>query len=167
MSENVLWIEKIESLIGKKLVGSYMQRTDIDWKGTYDYLVIGISSGNPFWTPPHRSQALFEVLLEIGLDPFTDDRAIRNACNYDNIEVVRLLLSDPRASLALKGSFIIEQVSCTEQLDLLQLLLEHGVASPTTHDNKALRFARYKGHIRVEKILLSDSRVRSHIWIEA
>lgn len=153
------WIEKIEKHIGRKLTGSYLERSDVNWEDTYSYLRLSLLGSYPFLTPPLPSQVLFEILLELGHNPYHDDRAIRRACDYDNLEVLATLLSDRRADSALRDSKIFVALASAGKYACAKMLLEHGAADPSVDDNIPLRYARYLGHFSIANLLLSDPRV--------
>lgn len=152
---------KIEALIDRTLIGSYLTRPDVDWKGTYRSLQLSLPSPYPFLTPPKPAEVLYEILLEIGKNPYHDDRAIRRTCNYSNVAALRLLLSDDRSRQALKESNIITVAATSNLREHLRLLLEHGAADPTRDDNLAYRYASYLGLTETVALLAADPRVQA------
>lgn len=158
---------KIEALVGHTLAGSYLTRPDVDWKGTYRSLRLSLASPYPFLTPPKTAEVLYDILLEIGKNPYHDDRAIRRTCNYSNIQALRLLLSDDHSRVALRDSNIITVAATSDLEEHLRLLLEHGAADPTRDDNLAYRYASYLGLTEIVAQLAADPRVQAAITTTA
>lgn len=77
------------------------------------------------------------------------------ACEMGNLEIVELLLLDPRIS----KSGVIRNASRGGHAEIVKLLLEKSNDDPSSHGNLAIRSAKASGHESVVAILSKDPRV--------
>jgi hypothetical protein len=106
--------------------------------------------------------------LELGVDPSAQNNlAIRRACRdalaeaseNGHVEVVRLLLTDPRVDPSAQNNYAICGASENGYLKVVRLLVTDPRVDPSTLDNYAIRFASQNGHAGVVRLLLTDPRV--------
>jgi len=132
---------------------------------------------------PAFTQVEFNKAVEVGnadvvhlllhdqtIDPSADDnRAIRVASYFGQIEVVKVLLADPRLlpdkpdpsanyNDALRGA------SENGYTDVVKLLLADARVNPSVGDNCAICVASENGHTDVVNVLLADSRVDPSVY---
>lgn len=81
------------------------------------------------------------------------------ACKNGNLEVVRLLLNDPRVGPSAKDNYAIRLASYNGHLEVVRLLLSDSRVDPSARENFAIRWASERGHLEVVRLLLSDLRV--------
>ena len=80
-------------------------------------------------------------------------KLFNKACKYNHIEIVKLLLQDPRVDPCDKYNITIIVV---------KLLLQDSRVDPSDHNNLAIRWASQNGHIEVVKLLLQDPRFKKN-----
>ena len=91
----------------------------IDSKDIIDYMVIIAETGNI-----ELVEALYQTHIDLSLD---NDKMLRTACKYGNIEIVKLLLTDPDVdpkSHGWFGSNSFEITSLYQRTEILKLLNE-------------------------------------------
>jgi len=99
-------------------------------------------------------------ILLIDSDPSVDNnRAIQSASSYGHIEIVKLLLADPRVDPSVYDNWAIRLSSSYGHYGVVKLLLSDPRVDPSVKDNWAIRSASSYGHIEVVKLLLTDPRV--------
>jgi ankyrin repeat protein len=83
------------------------------------------------------------------------------AVSGDNIELVRLLLSDPRVVITYDYSDQISIIGAVQhdQIEMTRLLLSDPRFDPSADNNKSIVYAAQNGNIEMAKMLLSDPRV--------
>ena len=102
----------------------------------------------------------FKQLLNNGLDPSVDNNyAISMASEHGQLEIVKLLLSDPRVDPSDKDNYDIKMASYNGHLEIVKLLLQDKRVDPSAKDNYAIRFASDFGHLEIVKLLLDDEKV--------
>ena len=84
-------------------------------------------------------------------------RAIQN----EDLEKVKLLLSDPRVNPSVNNNFAIQYASGNDILEVVKLLLSDPRVDPSDYNNAAIRSASKNDHIEIVKLLLFDPRVNS------
>lgn len=99
------------------------------------------------------------------------DSAIGHACDYGNLEIVKLLLADGRFNPAGQNNYPIIIASASGYPEIVKLFLADSRVDPTTRSNLALRFAVNTNHwlcrsnktygecLQTAKLLLADPRV--------
>jgi hypothetical protein len=122
----------------------------------------------------HRNHGLFSVaakygyenVVQLGLesgvvgDPSAQaNGAIRQASENGHIEVVRLLLTDPRVDPSALDNYAIRFASQNGHLDVVRLLLTDPRVDPSPRDNYAIRWVSEIGHLEMVRLLLTDPRV--------
>jgi hypothetical protein len=81
------------------------------------------------------------------------------ACQYECIEIVKLLLSDSRVDPSTRNNEAFITVCLYECIEIVKLLLSDSRVDPSDQDNKAFIHACLFGSVELVKLLLSDSRV--------
>uniref|UniRef100_A0A6C0JWZ0 Uncharacterized protein n=1 Tax=viral metagenome TaxID=1070528 RepID=A0A6C0JWZ0_9ZZZZ len=88
------------------------------------------------------------------VDPSREDNwSIRVASQDGYVEIVRLLLEDPRVNPADYLNWSIDWASRNGHTEVVRLLLEDPRVDPTAHDNLILKWARHSGHTEIVNIL--------------
>jgi hypothetical protein len=91
---------------------------------------------------------------------------LRSAVRSERVDVVRALLADPLAALALISEELVDAVRDGHEI-FVQFLLADGRADPAANDSAVLRCAVDRGHVepvlahqqlRIVKLLLADGR---------
>jgi len=108
-----------------------------------------------------RNEDLEKVKLLLPIsDPSEDNNyAIRYASHMGYIEIVKLLLSDPRVNPSTFNNEAIRWASINGHNEVIKLLLSDPRVDPSAGDNHAIRSASRIGNTEVVKLLLSDPRV--------
>ena len=81
------------------------------------------------------------------------------ASEYGNLEVVKMLLKDPRIDPSAYNKEAIRVALRNERLEVVKLLLQDPRVDPSAKDNEAIRYASDNGQLEVVKLLLQDQRV--------
>jgi hypothetical protein len=90
------------------------------------------------------------------VNPAADNNeALRNACNFNQIEIVKLLLADTRVSPC---DVDISQAIYANHTEMIRLLLTDSRVDPTRHENPFYKAIKY-GHNNIVKMLFDDHRV--------
>jgi ankyrin repeat protein len=102
----------------------------------------------------HNDDAeFFEFFRSLGLDCY-DSRAMVIACEYNKINIARVLLKDSRQRRPNKED--IRSACWNGCTEIVELLLQDGRAVPSSD---AFDCARRKKHMKILKLLIQDSRV--------
>lgn len=102
---------------------------------------------------------LVEELMQI-VDPAARcNHAIVLAAEYGHIEVVRLLLGDPRVSSAENLNDATGMAALRGHTGIVKLLLANPNVNPAGSDNHAFAWATLRGHVEIVRLLLADPRV--------
>jgi hypothetical protein len=81
------------------------------------------------------------------------------ASENGHLEVVKLLLADPRVDPSDYNNIAIQAASKNGQLEVVRLLLSHPRVNPSDYGNDAIKVAFLTGHLEVVRLLLSDRRM--------
>jgi len=101
---------------------------------------------------------LVEEALQEGADPSFDDQSAFNiACDYGNIEIVKLLLNDKRIDPSDLTGFMWALES--NHYNIMELLLKDDRVDPSINDNDAIIYSSNTRNYKSVKILLNDKRV--------
>jgi ankyrin repeat protein len=168
-------INIVKLLLEDRRVNSPYSKTDI-----YELFISAIKGG---WTD------IVELLLkEEILDPSeSNNDAIMIAAENNNVDIVELLLSDPRINpfdfhdyigtksykhikivkllladsrFTLNCGAIMFQYACSDQLTkIVRLLLKDSRIDPSKSDNYCINYASKNGHTKIVKILIKHPRV--------
>jgi len=96
-------------------------------------------------------------------DPSTDNNyAIRWASGNGHLEVVRLLLSDPRVDPSVNNNYAIRRASENGHTKIVRLLLVDPRVDPSANNNYAIRRASGNGHLEVVRLLLDCSHSENY-----
>ena len=123
--------------------------------------------------PQERNEALLKAvrnnkpvvakgLIAGGVDPtMKDNIAIRLASDYGYLEMVKLLLADPKVDPGANNNEAIRYASIGGHTDVVKLLLADSRVDPTVYGNtvSAIGLASDNGQIDVVKLLLADPRI--------
>lgn len=93
---------------------------------------------------------MIQIMLDAGLNPH-DTWAFYTACSHGHLEIVRLLLADPRINVSDEADW--------SELDVVKLLLADGRADPSYRDNSAVVSAASRGDMDILNLLLKHPRV--------
>jgi len=105
---------------------------------------------------------LVEEALQEGADPSFDDQSAFNiACDYGNIEIVKLLLKDERVDPSDLTGFMWALES--NHFDIMKLLLKDKRVNPSINNNEAIKYANNIQNYKALKILLDDDRVKNSL----
>jgi ankyrin repeat protein len=93
--------------------------------------------------------------------------AFSDACDCGNLEVVELLLSDPRLDPCFKYNHVVRWASIKGDFELIKFLLSYKGSkdgcmwsfNPSEDDNFVIKSVSEGGHLEIVKLLLSDERV--------
>ena len=88
----------------------------------------------------------------------TPTDALFNACDKGRIDVVELLVSDPRVDVHAHESAGLRIASVKGHAEIVSILLARG-ADPSLGDNHAITVAVENGHLEVIEVLFTDKRV--------
>jgi ankyrin repeat protein len=103
-----------------------------------------------------------EVVRELlrRVDPSVHENlALLWASFNGHVEVVQLLLQDPRVNPAAQKNAPIRHASYHGYAEVVRVLLKDPRVDPAVSDNKPIRLAAENGHVEVVRVLLRDSRV--------
>jgi ankyrin repeat protein len=81
------------------------------------------------------------------------------AAYFGNLEVVTLLLQDPRVDPSARNSDAIQWASYNGHLEIVTLLLQDPRVDPSDDNNWTIKYASAKGHLEIVTLLLQDPRV--------
>ena len=84
---------------------------------------------------------------------------IRLACSNNRVQVLILLLKDPKTLTAFSGPHCLNIACMSGYLDIVKLLLGDKRIDPLFNNAECLRKARYAKQQRVIDLLLSDERI--------
>jgi ankyrin repeat protein len=102
-----------------------------------------------------------------------NNKAIISASSHGRLEIVKLLLKDPRVDPSAKKNKAIERASYHGNIEIVKLLLKDNRVDPSDQKNKAFINAVEFGHYKVASLLIrSDRRVNPHdqnnkAWFDA
>jgi hypothetical protein len=104
------------------------------------------------------------LVLEKNKEKLTDIKIdmvelFRTAVFTGNVELVDLLLQDPRVDPSADNNWAIRFASNNGHLSIVDRLLQDPRVDPSANDNAAIQFASYNGHLIVVDRLLQDPRV--------
>ena len=105
------------------------------------------------------------VLENMGgrVDPSANDnRAIKLASQYGHVDVVRLLLADPRVDPSAIGNRAIQDASEGGHVEAVRQLLADPRVGPNAKYGLAVRMAIYHGHLEVVDLLM-EHRARASV----
>ncbi len=108
----------------------------------------------------HGWASLMEMILA---DPRVDTASVSAALWWavrsDHLKVVRLILKDSRANIAVDENRALAWVCKYGRTPMAALLLERADVDPAAGQNRAIRLASLHGHTAVVKLLLAHPRV--------
>lgn len=149
------------------LMGSYLAPRLGNWQSTYYTLRWSRKSSSLMVTDRMAIEILFELDR---YHPSSDDNwTLREACMDDNIEVISLLLSNPKTNPTVLDNIAVISSAAMGCAGAVRLLLADGRPDPTARDNEALKKACERDHPDVVLVLLSDERIsvsveRALLW---
>ena len=99
-------------------------------------------------------------LIQQGVDPSdAENQAIRLSSMYGHLDVVKLLLKDPRVDPSDDSNEAIRLASENGHTDVVKELLKDPRVDPSDKNNFAIRSVSFNGYVEVVKELLKDPRV--------
>jgi len=103
---------------------------------------------------------LVSMLLEKGVDPsIQNNHAIHIATSQNYIDLVRILLNDPRVDPSINHNWDIREACMNGYTEIVKMLLNDSRVDPSDLDNEAIISTCCRGHTEIIKLLLKDSRV--------
>jgi ankyrin repeat protein len=98
--------------------------------------------------------------LDFGVGPyFNKDYALKLACEYGHIDVVKLLLQDKSVNPTSWDNCCIRWASRNGYTKIVKLLLLDGRVDPTADNEYAIKHASFMGYTEIVSLLLLDGRV--------
>ena len=140
-------LNEIPDFLGDVIQLVYSKILDPSFDGTF--LVKGVVGNN------HVS--LLKVLLlnkKINLD-----RCLEIASDDGQLEMVKILLKDPRVDPSDDNNNSIRRASKNGHLEIVKLLLQDPRVDPSDGNNYSIKAASENGHIKIVRLLLKDPRV--------
>ena len=108
----------------------------------------------------YNNLRLVKWLLKQGVDPSDcSNYAIREASENGYLEIVEILLQDPRVDPSDCNNYAIGLASENGHKEVVEILLRDSRVDPSDDDNYAIAFASMNGHKKVVELLLKDNRV--------
>ena len=108
----------------------------------------------------HNNLYLVQYALAQGANPaYKDNWPIEWAAYHGNIEIVKLLLVDPRVDPSTSDNFAIRWAAFNDHTEVVKLLLADSRVDPSADDYFAIQRAAKNGRAEVLKLLLTDPRV--------
>jgi ankyrin repeat protein len=110
----------------------------------------------------NKKLAVSSLLQHPHVDPSEPDNCscpICHASQFDNKEIMELLLQDKRVDPSAHNNFAIQMASYAGHTEIVKLLLQDKRVDPSADNNYAIRLASYAGRTEVVKLLLQDRRV--------
>lgn len=80
-----------------------------------------------------------------------------------HVEIVNLLLNDPRVDPAAGDNIAIQKAASSGHVQVVDLLLNDPRVDPAAEDDYAIQRAAAKGHVEVVKLLLTDPRAINRV----
>ena len=114
----------------------------------------------------YNLHCLVEVLLKDERCKLTNCFILSNAILKNNIDIVKLLLADPRVDptesvdSSCVSNYAIRVASENGYVDIVKLLLEDERVDPFDNYNYAIKYAYENGHIDIVELLWNDKRVK-------
>jgi ankyrin repeat protein len=103
---------------------------------------------------------IMKLLIDRGKDPSVGRQlAIRTASYHGRVDVVRVLLQDPRVIPSTVDNLPIRVAAQHGNVELVKLLLADPRVDPACKNDTPLNEAARNGHAEVVSLLLADSRV--------
>ncbi len=103
---------------------------------------------------------MLDELLKRGYDPTNEDNyPIRLASEQGYLNIVNLLLQDPRVDPSASDNYALQFASANGHLGVINRLLEDSRVDPSASDNNAIQSASLNGHLSVVNRLLQESDV--------
>lgn len=103
--------------------------------------------------------AIIERLINIGVNPSSNENQPIRWAALGNPDVVNRLLEDNRVDPSDKNNYAIIAASKCGHLDIVNRLLADSRVNPTDQNNLAIRFAMEYNHLHVVDRLLIDQRI--------
>jgi len=99
------------------------------------------------------------IIARDDFDPSALNCAIRLASEHGHVDVVRLLLKDPRVDPSALDNYAIRLAGANGHVDVVRLLLKDPRVDPSAKHNYAIYWASERGYVDVVQLLLKDLRV--------
>lgn len=88
-----------------------------------------------------------------------NNQAICDASAANNVEIIKLLLKDPRVDPSAQNNYVITEICRNNSVEIAKLLLQNPKVDPSTDDNMPIFVASVKGNTEIVRLLLQDPRV--------
>ncbi|KAJ3319018.1 hypothetical protein HDV06_006770 [Boothiomyces sp. JEL0866] len=102
---------------------------------------------------------IVRMLLPLVDPTYNGNEAFRSACMKGYLQIVELMLGDPRIDPSDCNNEAIRRASYCGHFKIVALLLRNPKVDPSAKSNKAFRDAATNGKLAVVRLLLKDSRV--------
>lgn len=102
---------------------------------------------------------VFKALLDYCDPSVNDNRCIQVASRVGTLEIVQILLSDPRVDPSANMNAAIQQAAVRKEQEVFEFLLADPRVDPSVNQSQALISCAEKGLLHRVKLLMLDSRV--------
>ena len=153
--DNSFWLRKIVRLFEDKFLEfpTHLLTKVLNWRFYYFELINNL-------TDKHQILELDYIEISCLYNPKFDlNYTFRLACKNGCIEVVKLLLQDPRVDPSCYHRCAIWLACGRGHIEIARLLLQDPRVDPTANDNYAFIYACDNGHTETVRLLLQDPRV--------
>lgn len=97
-------------------------------------------------------------------DPSVEDNfALRLACYYNRVKIVKLLLNDKRVDPSLKNNHALRLACYYGNTEIVKILLKDKRVVPSAEENKAIRIAFKRNHKSIVRLLINDPRIELNV----
>ncbi|CAK7995036.1 Ankyrin repeat protein [uncultured virus] len=107
----------------------------------------------------HDINTILQILGTNSLKQVTSIGLFKWAAANGHLEVVKVLLADPRVNPADDGDYAIRCAAINGHVKVVEVLLTDVRVNPAYDENYAIRWAAISGHFQVVKVLSADPRV--------
>ena len=149
LSHSTRELNEMPDFIGDVIQLVYSKRLDPSFDGTFlvKYVIV------------NNHVSLLKVLL---LNKKTNlDDCIEIAIQNGRLEMVKILLKDPRVDPSGDNNYSIRRASKNGHLEIVKLLLQDPRVDPSDRNNYSIKVASENGHIKIVRLLFRNKRVRN------
>ena len=125
------------------------------------YEIIQLFTMDYFFRACESGEVATVASLLLSVDPSVDNNhAIKSASLFGQLEVVRLLLEDPRVDPNECHLNSPLELACDHgHIEIVRLLLTDSRVDPSVGNNFPIQTASHFGYVEIVRLLLEDSRV--------
>ena len=153
--DNSFWLKRIVRLFEDKFLEfpTHLLTKVLNWRFYYFELINNL-------TDKHQILELDYIEISCLYNPKFDlNYTFRLACKNGCIEVVKLLLQDPRVDPTANDNYAFIYACENGHTEVVKLLLEDPRVDPSANNNFAIHCASENGHTEIVRLLLQDPRV--------